>query len=267
MHWLLFIFLTIVSLYLLVLNTEFQRSKYLTVFLEISGRVYSVSNSVQSYVNLKKDNTDLLRYIATLEEEIQIYQNEVKSINEQAHTDLNKTKIEKSVYTYIPARVKYNQVSGTKNFIILDKGSNDGIVEDMAVVSVKGIVGVIREVSANFSRVIPLLNANSHPSGMIKNTRFSGLLSWDGKDPGYITLSGLPSHAIYEIGDTIITSGYSISFPEGVLIGVIDGTFKQKNEDYLKIRLFTDFSTLNEVLIISNPFHTELTKIMKGMGD
>ena len=254
-------------MYLLVHNSEFQRSKYLSVFQEVAGRAYSVSNGVQSYLNLKATNSDLMQRIAVLEEEVQGYKKALEIHNDRMSADTVQLGLASTIYQYIPARVVHNEISGANNYILLDKGQKDGITEDMAVTSVKGIVGVVVHVSARFSRVIPVLNSGYNPSCMIKNTHFFGPLFWDGKDPRYISLSRLPSHTSSSVGDTIVTSGYSASFPEGVLVGVVDEPLKRKNEEYnsLKVRLFTDFSTLREVLIIKNPLREEQINIMKGV--
>ena len=217
---------------------------------------------------LKKTNTDLMQRIAALEEEIQIYKNELEIFAERIDPDSINIGIDKSIYRHIYARVQQNRMSGIDNYIMLDKGSKDGIKEGMAVISVKGVVGVISNVTPNFSTVIPLLS-KFILNGMIKNTRFSGDLSWDGKDPRYISLSGLPSHASYSLGDTIVTSGNSAIFQEGVLVGVVEGSFKLKNEESnsLKVRLFTDFSTLQEVFIVENPFREEQILLEKGVDE
>ena len=205
-----------------------------------------------------------MQRIADLEEEIQGYKKNWENLTDQMRPD--SMTINQAIYHYIHARVVYNQVFGPNNYILLDKGSKDGIAEDMAVASVNGIVGVVMNVSPNFSRVIPVLNAEYHPSCMIKKTRFFGSLFWDGKDPRYTHLSRLPSHTSSAIGDTIITSSYSATFPEGVPVGVVEDAFKQKNEEYnsLKVRLFTDFSTLSEVFIIQNTLQKEQKEIEKG---
>jgi len=254
-------------LFLLVHNSEFQRSKYLSVFQEISGWMYSVSNSVQSYVNLKNTNAGLMQRIITLEEEVQVYKNELENLTDQRQLDSIKIGTDQIICHYTHARVIHNQISETNNYIILNKGFNDGITEDMAVISVKGIVGVVTTVTPHYSRVIPVLNSGFHPSCMIKSTGFFGSLFWDGKDPRYASLRGLPSHASSAIGDTIVTSGYSATFPEGVLVGIVEEVYKRKNEEYnsLKVRLSTDFSTLNEVLIIRDPLREEQIQIEKGV--
>ena len=265
-HWLLFFFLTAFSLFLLVHSSEFQRSKYLSVFQEIAGRVYSVSNSVQSYLYLKTTNDDLMQRIAVLEEQIQGYKKEMENLSDRMHSDTIRLGTGQAIPRYIPARVVHNEIVGPKNYILLDKGSDDGVTEDMGVISVKGIVGVVTIVTPHLSRVNPVINSEYNPSCMIKNTKFFGPLFWDGKDPRYSYLSQLPSHTLYSVGDTVVTSGYSVTFPEGILVGVIEEPLKRKNEEYnsLKVRLFTDFSTLNEVFIIRNPLREEQMIIEKG---
>ena len=256
-------------MFLLIHNNEFQRSKYLSVFQEIAGRVYSVSNSVQSYLNLKNTNADLMQRIAILEEEMQGYKKDLENLSDRIQPDSMNTGVNQPNYHYIHARVVSRQVSKSNNYILLNKGSEDGIAEDMAVVSVKGIIGAVVYVTPHFSRVISVLNSEYHPSCIIKNTRFAGSLFWDGKDSRYIHLRGLPSHSSFTVGDTIVTSGYSATFPEGVPVGVVEDAFKRKNEEYnsLKVRLFTDFSTLNEVLVIRNALQEEQIKIEKGISE
>ena len=268
-HWLLFFFLTFLSLLLLIHNNEFQRSKYLSVFQEIAGRVYFVSGSVQSYLNLKQTNSDLMERIAVLEEETQGYKKQLEILTDRIPSDSINIGLDQAVYHYTHARVIRNRVSGINNYMLLNKGSNDGITKDMAVVSARGIVGVVTNVSPHFSQVMSALNSEYNLSCMIQRTRFSGSLFWDGKDPRYTYLSRLPGHSSYITGDTIVTSGYSFTFPEGVFVGVVEDVPKQQNKEYnsLKIRLFTDFSTLSEVLIIRNSLREEQIKIEKGVND
>ena len=257
-------------MFLLIHNSEFQRSKYLSAFQEIAGRVYLVSSSVESYLNLKNTNVGLMQRIVVLEEEVQRYKKEIENLHDRIHPDSINIGSNQPIYNYSHARVVFKQVSETNNFIVLNKGSNDSIEEDMAVVSAKGeIVGAVVEVTPNFSRVILVLNSGYHPSCIIKNTRFAGSLFWDGKDPRYVHLRGLPSHSTYTIGDTIVTSGYSAVFPEGVFVGVVEDAVKRKNEEFnsLKVHLFTDFSTMDEVIIIRNALRKEQLKMEKGASE
>ncbi|GHT61317.1 cell shape-determining protein MreC [Bacteroidia bacterium] len=271
-HWLLFFILTFFSLYLFIHNNEFQRSKYLSVFQEIAGRVYLVSNSVESYMNLKTINSDLMERVAVLEKELRDSKQEVEVLSERVYP-LDVHPFEEaypSAYTFLPAQVVNNQISRlSNNYITLNKGSLAGIKEDMGVLSPSGIVGVVVSVSPHFSKVISILNPKFQPNCKIKGTNFPGTLSWDGKDSRYSSLRELPQHAKFNIGDTVVTSGFSTVFPEGVPVGTVEDTFKKKGEDYnsLKVKLFTDFSTLSEVLIVVNALKDERLNIEKGESD
>ena len=207
-----------------------------------------------------------MKRIGALEEENQIYKTLLYHLSDRSRPDTIEAGLYQPNYRYIHARVSQNQIYETNNYILLNKGSNDSITEDMGVVSVKGIVGVVVKVTSHYSRVNPVLSSDFHPTCIIKNTKFFGTLFWDGKDPRYVSLSRLPSHASYAIGDTIVTSGYSALYPQGIPVGVVEDVFKQKNEESnsLKVRLFTDFSTLSEVFIMKNLLHDERMKIEKG---
>jgi len=206
-----------------------------------------------------------MQRIEVLEEENQAYKENLENLADRLQLDTINIGLHPS-YQYIHAGVVEKQIFEVNNYITLNKGSNDSIKEDMAVVSAKGIVGVIMKVMPHFSRIIPVINPEFHPACMIKRTHFLGTLSWDGKDPRYATLSRLPGHASYIIGDTIVTSGYSAFFPPGAFVGVVEDAYKQKTEEYnsLKIRLFTDFSTLTEVFIIRYLLQDERNEIQKG---
>jgi rod shape-determining protein MreC len=254
---------------LIVNNSRFQRSKYLAVAQEVTGSLYSVSSKVEAHMNLKNKNFDLLKRIAELENTVYAYERQLELLR-----DTNNTKkieidpIHSLIYTFIPAKVVYNNVSRQENYITLNKGSNDGIEIDMGVISSTGIVGVTIAVSPHFSLVISVLNSKFHLSCKVKNNDYSGPLVWDGKDPRYTYLQELPRHVNYEINDTVITSGYSAIFPAGLPVGKVVDSRKQKNDDYtsLKIELFTNFHTLTEALIVRNIYREEQLNLQKKVN-
>ncbi|GHT26332.1 cell shape-determining protein MreC [Bacteroidia bacterium] len=253
---------------MLIRNNEFQRSKYLTVFQEIAGDVYTVSNSVESYMNLKTTNSDLMQKVASLEEELLIYQKKLEILTNLASAHEVRFDTDTLLtYHFIEARVIHNQIFGTENYITLNKGSKDGIEKDMGVVTSKGVVGVIIKASPHFSIVIPILNAKYKVNCRIKSSNYSGPLAWEGGDPRYAYLTELPKHATYDVGDTIVTSGYSTVFPVGIPVGVIEKSQIQQTENYnsLKVKLFTDFATLSEVMVIKNTLKDEQIAIEKGV--
>jgi rod shape-determining protein MreC len=268
-HWLLFFLLVFLSILLIVNNNRFQRSKYLEVAQEVAGNLYSLSSNLEAYMNLKNKNTDLLNRIAELENAVYSYERQLELLTDTSCTrEIKIDSIHSLIYAFTPAKVVYNRVSGQENYIALNKGSNDGIEMDMGVISSTGIVGIIIAVSPHFSLVIPALNSKFHLSCKVKNNDYFGSLVWDGVDPQYTYLQELPRHVNFEINDTVITSSYSAIFPEGLPVGEVVDSRKQKNDDYtsLKIKLFTNFNTLTEALIIRNIYKEEQQNLQKKVN-
>jgi rod shape-determining protein MreC len=223
-------------------------------------------------MNLKTINSDLMQRIAVLEQEMRDSKKAVETLSEQVFPiDVHEYEsVYSNVFSFIPAQVINNQIARMdNNYITLNKGTLAGVREDMGVLSPNGIVGVVISVSPHFSKVIPILNPKYQPNCKIKRTDYFGTLSWDGKDPRYISLKELPQHAAFNIGDTIVTSGFSTVFPEGVSVGTVEDTFKKKGENYnsLKVKLFTNFSALSEVLIVVNALKDEQLNLEKGEND
>ena len=259
-HWLLFGLLIYLSVFLIVKNSHFQRSKYLRAVQEVTGSIYSVTNRFYSYLNLNSANADLLSRIAQLETEVYSYQNQIADLTNDAK-NYHASLIDSATYHVFPAQVVKNSISLRENYLTLNKGSNDGIEPGMGVLSANGIVGVVDNTSAHFSLVVSLLNTKYKPSGRIKRNEYNhfGLLAWDGKDAHYVHLTEIPRHIDFEYGDTVVTSGYSTVFPKGIPVGYIVDTQKKQDDNLssIRIRLFTDFSRLNNVLIVANRFQKE----------
>ncbi len=120
----------------------------------------------------------------------------------------------------------------------------------------------MKGVSQNFATVISLLNLDFKISAKVQKNGYFGSLSWDGKDYQTAILNEIPLHADIQVGDTIITSGFSSIYPEGVLIGYIDH-FEEKSGSFytIYVKLSTEFKKLNNVNIIGNLTQKEKLKL------
>ena len=158
-------------------------------------------------------------------------------------------------YTYIHAKVVSNSVSQLNNYIVLDRGTATGIKIGMGVVDYNnGVVGIVTEADQNYSVVMSVLHKDSHISAKLAKTGETGSLSWDGILPNEITLSNISKSTKVLAGDTIISSGFSTSFPKGLKIGFVELVSKENNSNFLKIKLKTavNFYNLDYVYIIKN---------------
>ena len=165
-------------------------------------------------------------------------------------------------YRFIIAHVINNSVARPRNYITIEKGS-DGVMPEMGVVDQNGVVGIVNVVGPHTSRVISLLNPDLRLSCKVKGSDAFGSLVWNGKSPDEALLEELPRHVPFNIGDTIVTSGYSVVFPEGIPVGTIITQTKDEDDNFytLQIKLLTDFTTLSTVRVIENAFRDEINRI------
>lgn len=253
-YWFIFIILEIICFYFVFSNNSYQKSVFLNSTGEFTGRIYSVSSGISSYFGLKQENQDLLESNAELQSQISFLKDYVFSIEADSmklEAFLNNRRFDND---YIIAGVEKNSITMLENYIILDKGKNDDIRSDMGVISLKGIVGVVIDVSENYALVQSLLNPKSKFSCKKLNSNTSGILIWEGGDSRYARLTEYPKYENIEKGDTIVTSGFSDFFPEGIMVGIVED-FKSESDDNfysLKIKLSTDFGSLKNVLLLNN---------------
>lgn len=256
----LFVIYVVVGCILLFGSNPFQHSVYLTSANQVSASIYNASNSVTSYFNLHEINEDLQHRNAELELEILALKEQLMKLDEYKQAAEYVPDSIFSRYDFVVAHVINNSVARPHNYLTINKGSVDGIKPDMGVVDQNGVVGKINVVGPHSARVISLLNDNLRISCKIKGSQQVGSLVWDGEDSRYALLRELPRHATFHKGDTIITSGYSTTFPEGVPVGVIEREMKEIDDNFftLKIKLFTDFSQLSTVRVIIDRMTDEL---------
>ncbi|MEE4196409.1 MAG: rod shape-determining protein MreC [Bacteroidales bacterium] len=254
---LLFILIEIFSISLLVNHNNFQRSRMVNFTRELSGKYHQKLAGFKEYFLLREINQQLVEENTRL---LNIIESTYKS-DEIFFRNVNDT-IYNQRYFYTPARIVNNSVNKKHNFITLNKGKKQGIRPEMAVVSNGNIVGVVNGVSENFATVISLLNIDFRISAKVKKNGYFGSLSWDGKDYQTAVLNEIPLHADIQVGDTIVTSGFSSIYPEGILIGSIEHFEEISGSFYtIYVRLSTDFKRLSYVNIIGNLTQTEKLEI------
>lgn len=157
-----------------------------------------------------------------------------------------------SPFSYLPSRVIHNSVNASRNFILLDKGSEDGVCEGMGVVTHNGIVGVVDAVGGNVCRVVSLLSTDMQFSAKLKKNNVFGLLVWPGRSSSRVLLTEVPTHSDVAEGDTVTTSGFSSIFPSGIPIGVVLRTESNGVSINVAVDLFQDFHSLDRVYLVAN---------------
>lgn len=264
--WILFIIYTVASCVLLFRNSPYQHHVFLTSANSVVSGVYSASSSVTAYFNLKGLNEDLQRRNTDLELEVLNLKRTIDFYREKEYADSVPVDSSLQRYSFITAHVINNTITKSHNYITLNKGTEDGLRPEMGVVDQNGVVGIVNVVGPHSARVISLLNPFLRLSCKVKGHNHVGSLVWQGNDYTYAILEELPRHAEFQNGDTIVTSGYSTVFPEGVPVGVVEEGMKEHDENFyaLKVRLFTDFATLSTVRVIRDEMTDEINDLEKN---
>jgi len=245
-----FILLQAICLYLVVNYNQGQRAIFLNSSKLYNTKLTSKVGQWHRYLSLDKVNDSLALHNATL---LELYIN-------RGEQDPEMTDTAGLQYRLVPANVVNNTYHLRNNHITIDKGSAQGIKPDMGVVSKEGLVGIVRNTSKNFAHVVSLLNAQSKISATVKPYGYPGTLEWTGKDGRVVNLSAIPKHADIAVGDTVVTSGYSTIFPEGIMVGTVQefGVDRGGSSNYnIKVRLCNDIPNEQVVYVIENKLAAE----------
>jgi rod shape-determining protein MreC len=244
----LFVLFESFSLSLVVQNNNFHKARFVNYVRSLQGFLYSKINVLSEYLALQKINQKLVAENNRLNNTLQrLYSSDESLLYGEGDTAYQQH------YLYFTARIINNSVNKQYNFITLNKGSKTGIEPEMAVISPDGVVGVVKGVSKRFATVMSLLNTNLKISAKLKKNNYYGSLFWDGRDYRKVILQEIPYHVEISMGDTIVTSGFSTIYPEGVFIGTVcDYQIKGGNFYEITVELATDFKNLNYVSVVSN---------------
>lgn len=258
----LFVLLETISFLLIVNHNQFQKSVFLSSSNKVIGSIYAYQQSVYDYFSLARTNGDLAEENVALKNQIVLLQNQLVSLS----TDSTKGNLhiapEKDV-KFLSAKVVNNSTSKLQNYITLNAGSVSGVSPEMGVINEDGVVGIVQTVSDNFSVVIPILNPKSKISCKLKRSNYFGTLAWNGVDYRFAELIDVPRHVQLAVGDSVLTSGYSSVFPEGIMVGKVESFSKKESDNYykIKVRLAVNFRTLSYVKVIHYLHQSEQKKL------
>ena len=162
------------------------------------------------------------------------------------------------------AKVIVNSINKSKNIIIIDKGKLDSINLETGVISSKGVVGIVKNVTNNYASIISLLNTDLRLNAILKNTSTIGSVTWDGLNARILKLNDIPLSSTIKVGDTVVTGGMSFYFPKGVPIGKIVNYDNSSLEGYYEIdvEIFNDFSSLSNLYILNRTDNNEIQSLL-----
>ncbi len=262
---LFFLLLQLISLFLIINNHSFHRSKFISSANSISGGIYKNRKSVTDYLNLTEQNKALVKENTYLRNAIALLKSKLDTTAN--HLVLDTIEYNQQ-YKYIDGIITKNEYHKAYNYLTINRGQKDSISSEMAVINHKGVIGVTDAVSNSYARVRSILNRNNELNVRLKNkditgNYYYGSVSWDTKDIQIVQLSDIPRQAIVSLTDTIVTSGRSAIFPEGIPVGSIINVDERENNNIIQIKLFNDMKSLRDIHVISNFHKIEIKNLEK----
>lgn len=256
-HLIVFLILEGIAIYLLGSDNNYHNTRFVKGFRGLTGGIERRVSNVRSYFHLRTISQSLSRENALLRTAIDRITHKDETVFFSAADTVHHQN-----FTYTSAEVVNNSVNRQKNFFTINKGRNQGMSVDMAVISDGCVAGMIVGCSDNYSVAMSLLNLDFRVSARMKSNGFFGSLSWDGSDYRQAVLSEIPQHVTFGIGDTIETSGFSAVFPEGIMIGTVSDFEKSGGDFYtIRVALASDFKKLRFVSVIGNLMKEELLEL------
>lgn len=247
----LFLIYIIISGALLISSSPYQRHLWMSSSGAVASVVYDGAHNITSYFYLREVNEDLEQRNGELESELAAMRYKMREMSEALYADTMIIEELFKPFDFIVASVTNNSIALPHNYLTLNKGLLDGVLPEMGVLDANGVVGVVNKVTDHHAQVISMLNPDFRLSCKVKGRDFFGSMVWDGKEVDEAVLEELPRHAVFNVGDTVVTSGYSSVFPEGIPVGKVIETLHDGDDNFyrLKIKLFTDFTRLSTVRV------------------
>jgi len=242
------------STFLIVQGNNFHNASFFSAYHGVAAGYYSMTTEASSYLNLRRVNNQLLLENKSLRQSL----NSSKRLLDSSAQFSSGEKHQK--YTYTTAKVVDFSLNRNTNYIIINKGSNQGVQKEMGVITSEGLVGVVKDVTGNYASVISLLNKGKLSFyGILPNTGYSGRVNWASNNPYELSMYEVPKKSYVSIGDPVLTGRESSVFPEGIPIGSIIDVQNPEGEIFyqLKVQPKVDFAKLNHVYVITNLYKEE----------
>lgn len=258
-----FILLETAAIVMLNHNNSMQRLWTMRLSHGFMAKTWGFTQKVRGYFSLAGQNEELALENHRLREMLREYEDAAKA------TDISLQSVTRDDgFVYTPAQIIKSGTNSQHNYLILDKGSEDGIVQNSGIISSKGVIGIVDAVSRHYSYAISFLNTEVNISSRLGGTGAVGPLAWDGKNTDGAILKEIPLQYRYSPGDTVYTSGYSVIFPPDIPLGTAgDASIINGATNEITVNLFQDYTALKFVTIVRNTRASEIEALEQTRED
>ena len=247
----LFVALEVAAISYYAHSTHYTQARLLARSNQVAGGVHGFFAGIRRYFSLGHENRLLLGRVAQLEERLAQYEQDIGE----------------SKYRFVTASVVANTVNRAQNLITLNRGRQDGVVEEMAVLSPDGaMAGYVVDCTERYAVAMSVLNTSFRASGKLADAEYYGSIYWDGLDQNVVILGELSKYADPKPGQEVVTTGFSQYFPADVLIGTVEEfELNETRTAYtVRVRLAAEISRLNEVVLVGNRDFYEIRNLQQS---
>lgn len=266
-NFLFFVILQIIALSFLFRYNRFHEAAFMGVANEVTGRVSEQYSNVEYYFHLKRTNQALAKENERLNN---LLLANFAPRDTSSRIVIDSIKVDSMEqyrrYRYYPAQVVESFTTLQTNYLMIHRGSGQGIRKDMGVIGPQGVVGRIVNVSENYSTAMSLLNRQFKANAKLKKGGERGSIEWDGKDPQFVYLKDIPKSAVVAKGDTVMTSELSSIFPPNIMVGTVNEIVNNKSSNFytLKLRTSTNFYSVFFVYVIEDLHKEERRQLQEA---
>lgn len=252
-----FIFLEIAAVLMLSHNSQMQRLWVARISHGFMAKTWGTTQAISNYFSLKSQNDKLALENDSLRRMVRSFEIEARAADPAWQPVMRD-----DGFLHIPATIIKSSSNTQHNYLIVDKGSEDGVTRNSGIITSEGVIGIVDAVSAHYSYGISFLNAELYISARLGDSGAVGPLAWDGKHTDGAILKEIPLQFKFEPGDTVFTSGYSAIFPPDIPLGVTgDSKIINGATNEIKVSLFQNHQALKYVTIVVNTKADEITEI------
>ena len=249
-NFLIFLILEVVAFILITSTHKYQHSAVWSSANRLAAGTENIMTTIGDYFRLQQDNQRLAEENAQLRNQLIAQANQLEAIAERdsqyVYSQLD--------WEYIPAKVVRITTHNQHNYLTINKGLRDSIQVDMGVVSKDGVVGIVSAVGEKYSLVVPIIHVGMNLSCRLKTNNYIGRTQWSGMRYDEVALEDISRHVSVNVGDTVVTSGLTNVFPEGIMVGTVLETEITENDNYhrTKLQIATDYKSIKYVQVIRN---------------
>ncbi len=229
-------------------SNSYTQAKIFVASNRVTGGVTGTMHNMTHLFELPGENRRLSERIAQLEAQVDEY--ELNMVDTLAAGEII---FDDPAYTYVVGKVVSNSINKHDNFIVIDKGIEDGVREQMALITPSGeMLGYVAGCTERYSASLSMLSASFTTSGKVKGGANYGSISWSGENRYQVSMSELSKYEPINVGDTIVSTGFSNIFPGGVTIGTVASfELNEMQTAYeVDIDLAAQMTAINHVLLV-----------------